>query len=405
MPDFFTLYLVLLLLNLSHCIIWGLIVFRYRDLRAARYWLGASALQVVAGILLSSQGETAHIVPTVGANGLVVLGFYLNMCGVRRLHGTDTERALVGSLVGLSCLLMLGTFDVWYGRNPLYTAVQALPLLLTGLYLLRYHRDELGAIVSSTAMIAGSLSHGVIAVGNTLILIGVAPAMNLRSAASIDLLVFLFAGVVWNFGFLLSAVDRLRGQVERLANEDELTGLANRRLFMRRLTEESVQTRTGEVFSVMVFDLDRFKLINDKYGHAAGDAALRHAVQVISAQLGSHDLFARLGGDEFALLLPQTELQEAEKVAERLVAELSKHPLGWSDLRIPVTASIGIAQFRAPSTRAEDLLEAADNALYQTKRRGRNGYSSASEVQKQPVLHALHLDTAMRAGKRASVAG
>jgi GGDEF domain-containing protein len=101
--------------------------------------------------------------------------------------------------------------------------------------------------------------------------------MNMRSAASIDLLVFLFAGVVWNFGFLLSSVDELRTQVERLVNEDELTGLASRRLFLNRLSRECAAVKRNSVFSLMLFDLDRFKSINDKHGHAAGDAALKHA--------------------------------------------------------------------------------------------------------------------------------
>lgn len=382
MPDFFTLYLVVLLLNLSHCIIWGLIVFRYPDLRAARYWLAGSALNAAGGILLSVQGEEAHIALTVGANTLVVLGFYLNMCGVRRFHGAAMRWKLVIPLIFISSLVMLGTFNIWYGRNPMYTAAQALPLFFTATFLLRNHRRELGAIVSSSALIAGGLAHGTVAAGNTLILTGLAPEMNMRSAASIDLLVFLFAGVVWNFGFLLSSVDELRTQVERLVNEDELTGLASRRLFLNRLSRECAAVKRNSVFSLMLFDLDRFKSINDKHGHAAGDAALKHAAKVIRLQLQREDLFARLGGDEFALLLPRTDLDRASAVAENIVAALIEAPLIWRGVQIPVAASIGIASAKGPGVNAETLMEAADNALYETKRRGRNGYTLAHGAQR-----------------------
>jgi len=397
MPDFFTLYLVVLLLNLSHCIIWALIVYRYRDLWAARYWLSGSALNALGGIALSFQGEVAHIALTVGANSFIVLGFYLNMCGIRRFHGSDVQGTRVVILVCASCVIMLATFSAWYGRNPVYTAAQALPLLLTASYLLRSHRAELGAIVSATAMIAGSLSHGAIALGNTLILSGVFPDMNLRSAASIDLLVFLFAGVVWNFGFLLSTVDRLRGELERLANEDELTGLASRRLFLNRLSATCAESRTGQTFSLMLFDLDRFKSINDKYGHAAGDAALRHVADIVRRQLRQGDLFARLGGDEFAVLLHYTGADAASALAGDIVTALSKMPLDWSGIRIPVSTSIGITLARGAGMKAEAVLEAADEALYDTKRRGRSGYTFAYEARRTHVSQIVRLDGGMGA--------
>lgn len=405
MPDFFTLYLVVLLLNLSHCIIWGLIVFRYPDLRAARYWLVGSALNAAGGILLSVQGEVAHIALTVGANTLVVLGFYLNMCGVRRFHGAAIRWKLVVSLICISSLVMLGTFNMWYGRNPMYTAAQALPLFLTATFLVRNYRRELGAIVSSSALIAGGLAHGTIAVGNTLIITGLAPEMNMRSAASIDLLVFLFAGVVWNFGFLLSSVDELRAEVERLVNEDDLTGLASRRLFLNRLSTECAAMGQNSVFSLMLFDLDRFKSINDKHGHAAGDAALKHAAQVIRLQLQQRGVLARLGGDEFALLLPCTDVDRASAVAKNIVSALVDAPLIWRGIQIPVAASIGIAPAQGPAVDAETLMEAADNALYETKRRGRNGYTfanSAHRARLPPAQHSVieipHTEVALAAG-------
>jgi diguanylate cyclase (GGDEF)-like protein len=371
MPDFFTLFVVVLLLNLSHCLLWGMIAYRYKDLHAARYWLAGSAAGVAGGIALSLQGESGLIANTVAGNGFIILGFYLNWCGSRQFHGDKIQRATISLLVGGSIVVMLATFHAWYGRNPVYTLAQSLPLGLTALYLLRCRRGDLGAMIASVAMIAGVLSHWVIAGGNILIVTGVKPDLQLYQAASIDLLVFLFASVIWNFGFLISAVECVRTEVERLANEDELTGIANRRMFMSHLHRAC----DGHSFSLLLFDLDRFKAINDGYGHAAGDAALKHVAAVIAKQLRQGDVFARLGGDEFSLLLPGAGANEAGAVAMRIVSAVKGTPLHWDTVQLAVTVSIGIVSQNNPKVRPEILLENADRALYETKRRGRNGYT------------------------------
>ncbi|WP_077121730.1 GGDEF domain-containing protein [Agrobacterium rosae] len=373
-PDFFTLYLVVLLLNLSHCLIWGLIAYRYRDMRAARYWLAGSGASAVGGIALSLQGENGLLLNTVAGNGFIILGFYLNWFGARRLHGEKVEWIHFSYLLGGSVLVMLATFHLWYGRNPVYTLAQSLPLTLTALYLMRPSRRDLGAVIASTAMVMGGLSHCIIAGGNMLIVTGLRPDLQIYQSASIDLLVFLFAAVVWNFGFLICTVDRLQTEIERLANEDELTGVGNRRMFMNRLNE-ICRKREGVNFSLLLFDLDRFKVINDKYGHAAGDAALKHATAVITKQLRPGDAFARLGGDEFSLLLSATTAAEATAIAERILSAVKGTTFSWGTLQLGLAVSIGIASSKGSLVTPETLLENADRALYEAKRRGRDGYS------------------------------
>jgi diguanylate cyclase (GGDEF)-like protein len=373
-PDFFTLYLVVMLLNLSHCLIWGLIAYRYKDMRAARYWLAGSAASVAGGVALSLQGENGLLLNTVGGNGFVILGFYLNWCGARRLHGDRVEWLHVSYLLGGSFVVMLATFQVWYGRNPAYTLAQSLPLALTVLYLMRPSRRDLGAVVVSTAMVVGVLSHCVIAGGNMLIVSGFKPDLQLYQVASIDLLVFLFAGVIWNFGFLICTVDRLQMQIERLANEDELTGIASRRMFMN-LLNRICSKQDGANFSLLLFDLDRFKAINDKHGHAAGDAALKHSAAVIQEQLRPGDVFARLGGDEFSLLLPGATAPEAIAIAKRIVSAVKGTTLSWEALQLSLTVSIGIVSSDGSQISPETLVDNADRALYETKRRGRDGFS------------------------------
>ncbi|MBO0144822.1 GGDEF domain-containing protein [Agrobacterium sp. Ap1] len=375
MPDFFTLFVVVLLLNLSHSMLWGMIAYRYKDLLAPRYWLAGSAAGVIGGLALSVQGESGLIANTVAGNGFIILGFYLNLCGTRQFHGDKVQGARTSILVAGSILAMLATFHMWYGRNPVYTLAQSIPLMLTATYLLRIHGRDLGAVVAGIAMLAGVLSHIVIAGGNVLIVIGAAPGLQLYRAASIDLLIFLFASVVWNFGFLISAVERLRTEVERLANEDELTGIANRRLFMKHLSSVCETAHGGQGFSLLLFDLDSFKTINDKYGHAAGDAALKHVADLITRQLGQGDVFARLGGDEFSLLMIGADVNDAEAIAKRIVGEVGSTPLQWGPLQVPLSVSIGIVSRGPSGLNPEILLDSADRALYETKRRGRNGYT------------------------------
>lgn len=375
MPDFYTLFLVVLLLGLSHCIIWGLVVYRYRELRAARYWLLGSAAGFMGGVILALQGNEGVLFQTVAGNSFIVCGFYLNWVGVRRFHGVRANWLIVICLFVLSATLMLVTFYPWYARNPVYTLAQLLPLAMTAVFLLRRHGGELGAFVSSGAMAVAVISHATVAFGNILIVTHIAPETDLKGAAAVDLLVFLFAAVVWNFGFLLSAVDRLRGEVERLANEDELTGLANRRMLMTELAAMCGPSRIGTVFSVMLFDLDRFKAINDKYGHAAGDAALRHAAAVISQKLSANDVFARVGGDEFCLLLPGALPVDAAARARMIAKALSSTPMMWDANPMTLKTSIGIACCTIGDIGPEELLDRADRALYETKKRGRDGYS------------------------------
>ena len=376
MPDFYTLFLVVLLLGLSQCLIWDLVVYRYGELKAARYWFSGSVASVLGGAILALQGNDGLLIQTVLGNSFIVLGFYLNCVGARCFHGARLKLLSVACLFVVSVVLMLATFYPWYARNPVYTLAQLLPLAITAVFLLRHHGGELGAIVSSGAMIVAVSSHAIIACGNILIVTRLTPELDLKAAAAVDLLAFLFAAVVWNFGFLLSAVDRLRGEVERLANEDELTGLANRRMLMNKLAAMCGPSDTKRVFSVMLFDLDRFKAINDKYGHAAGDAALRHAADVVSEKLSANDVFARLGGDEFCLLLPGVLPVDAAARPRTMIKALTATPMIWNDCPLVIKTSIGIACCTTlDKIDPEALLDQADRALYETKKRSRNGYS------------------------------
>jgi diguanylate cyclase (GGDEF)-like protein/PAS domain S-box-containing protein len=167
---------------------------------------------------------------------------------------------------------------------------------------------------------------------------------------------------------------RMQQQLQELACLDALTGLPNRRAFLERLHSEVRRVqRYGHQLAFLSLDIDHFKKINDTYGHAAGDAALRHLAMVCTGVLRENDVCGRLGGEEFGILVPQTNLYGAELVARRVRAriEAAGCPLGRHTLAM--TASIGVAALmRSGESGAEQMLQDADDAMYRAKNAGRN---------------------------------
>jgi diguanylate cyclase len=162
-------------------------------------------------------------------------------------------------------------------------------------------------------------------------------------------------------------------QVRELSERDELTGLPNRRSILAQLTEEEARlVRGGLAFGVALLDIDHFKRVNDRYGHAMGDEVLRTFAKIVAGSLRNTDRIARFGGEEFVLLLPNiSEARLAELAAERSRCAVKDHP--WTDLAadLEVTCSIGLTMSRAGEGVAA-MLERADAALYRAKSEGRN---------------------------------
>ena len=167
---------------------------------------------------------------------------------------------------------------------------------------------------------------------------------------------------------------RLNEELSRQARSDALTGCANRRHFIEALEMERQRAeRYATPFCLLSLDLDHFKLVNDRHGHPCGDAVLRHLVAVVQASLRPTDLLGRLGGEEFSVLLPQTTVQEAGIIAGRIRATVEAEPARWGTQDIPVTVSIGVAQWLASDGEPADaLLARCDEAMYAAKHAGRN---------------------------------
>lgn len=174
---------------------------------------------------------------------------------------------------------------------------------------------------------------------------------------------------------------RLFAGKEQEALRDHLTGCFNRRGFEEKLERAlSIAVNSGQPLSVIMIDIDHFKEINDTYGHPAGDQAICAIAKILCEELGDEDIVARLGGDEFVLVLPQHEVERAIALAERIRAHVEQTEM--AEINGHVTTSIGVATFPAHTSSSDQLVGAADKALYAAKEKGRNRICLASEASK-----------------------
>jgi diguanylate cyclase (GGDEF)-like protein len=185
----------------------------------------------------------------------------------------------------------------------------------------------------------------------------------------------------WVFAKLMIELDDARKIAERLATTDSLTGVFNRRRFLE-LAEGELERgkRQSLPLSVFLLDIDHFKTVNDTHGHATGDAVLRDVAQICVGQLRKYDVLARFGGEEFAVLLPNTDITTALSIAERLRAavEASESTIAGSGI-VKTSVSIGVAGYSASRYSLTIMLGAADKAMYEAKRSGRNQVRCAPE--------------------------
>jgi len=294
------------------------------------------------------------------------------------------------------------------GRTRWARVTYPLLALAIGLFLACYFIDELGLRVVAGALILGACYLSCAAAlatgwrGGSMLrrFLVLATAMLAVVVAARGVLVLLLPGgwgwlsngmlqsissgafyllmLLGGFGYLLLTREQAQQELALLALVDPLTGVPNRRGFFDKLAPwMALARRPGPPSALVLLDLDQFKRINDSYGHPAGDAVLRQAIEVCKGQLRDSDQLGRMVGVEFALLLPRTDLAAAVLVAERMRAAIAGGAIKTERAMVSLTASFGVTTIRADDT-SVSLFQRADAALQAAKQGGRNQVREAA---------------------------
>lgn len=378
-----TLFTVFTVNFLALGVVWAYVATSYPNLHAARYWTAAAFAAAFGTSFSVLRGADVNpLIPIALGNGLLLLSTSFATMGMNQFFGKPSQWQTQLTIIGVS-IAGLVLFTLWRNdmamRVLIYSTGQSITVAMT--LPLMFSRKDGGG--NAGAHLAGGLAVAVVAVHAVRSIAGLMQIgggmtfADFNNIQAIMVLVLVFLGMSWNFGFLLMAIDRLRGEVAELALVDDLTGVANRRHLVQRLSEEcALARRTQKPFALLAIDLDGFKGINDGHGHAAGDDCLRHFTLMTQSKLRPGDLLARSGGDEFCIILPATTLDEAAGIARRILETCRADAAACRPGEIPIAASIGVAQWQPQVGQyPERLIAAADQALYVAKNEGKNRFA------------------------------
>lgn len=342
---------------------------------AVVHWVAWSLLSSVTFFILAARLQSP---PLVG----ILLGVIGVMClqrGIRLfIEREPTYRlqvAMLGAIV-IAYVVMLN-FDA----RPFQAAINF--GVLSWLYfsiahdLYQHARRQLGfrwPVLLCAPLLLGCAAFGSRAVQAVLVPTSVVTEMTTNSALNLgSALAYVALVLAWHATLMALVVTRLTAELRRMSRHDALTGLLNRRAMEELLFAQLQRSVRGrEPFAVMMLDLDHFKHVNDHYGHAVGDMALKHVAKLLRGSVRDIDSLARFGGEEFVVLMPGASLVQAQPIAERLRERLSATPLVAPSTTVPLSISIGIAQWRGSDEDLSQLLVRADTALFQAKGQGRN---------------------------------
>jgi diguanylate cyclase (GGDEF)-like protein len=378
-----TLWTVFVINFLALGLIWAYVMRSYPSFEAARFWTGSAFVAAVGAALAMLRVVFPDtLVPLLFAGTALILAICLASMGIQKFFDRPISwrnTVLTTGLGFAGLCFFIFVHDSVPARMTVFTVAQALPMVLSLRLLLTPHEGR----VNPGARLAGVVTIiilGILAVRLFGAVTGIGGGfsyMHFSPAQSVVVLVLVFLSMSLNFGFLLMAMDRLRNEVADLALLDDLTGVGNRRYLLQRLGEECARSeRSGQPFALLVIDLDGFKAINDTHGHAAGDACLQHFTLMAQTRLRPGDMLARTGGDEFCIVLPSSTLREGAMIARRVLEVCRADAAQCTGSNIPVAVSIGVAQWsREMGMYPDRLIAAADHALYDAKKAGRNRFA------------------------------
>jgi diguanylate cyclase (GGDEF)-like protein len=351
-------------------------------------WLGAffASQALAAGTFAAVVGRgTAPLL--MAADALILLSFvFLHVCFLR-LSGRQSIVPRLGIVLlivqALSCIVFLHAHELrGYSAASLGLLV-AIQAGESALLLRNSNQRWMDAPAwYNVTLLLGFAAFNLVRSG-IILFFGTPKSLRLPNPLqAVAAIVFLGAAIGLGFGVFWMEGHQMRMRLEQLANIDPLTGIHNRRSFTALCEQELMKTsRTGDLFSLIMFDIDHFKQINDRYGHRAGDTVLCAVVEKLRNAVRNIDIVGRWGGEEFVALLPKADAQAARIVADRLQYHIDSLAVPSPRLRdskvrqnITLTVSIGITTYLAhdPAITIQDLMHECDSAMYQAKAEGRN---------------------------------
>lgn len=375
--DIRTLSLIAVLIS---CLMAGVMTVVWRlnlNERSAYYWALGNVAIASGFLFLALRGILPSLISIPVANSAITLGYSMLLVGISVFLGHPVRWWLV--VVSVATVFL--SFLYFTYVTPLIgVRIVIISLLISALSLLAAYQlfkdsvPHMRVVQRLTGLVF--LVHAAYLTFRALVTLFQEPVKSLFSGSLIQSLAFLDVIVVaicLTFGFSAMINRRLQFYLDHLARYDTLTQVHNRRAFEEAVVRELARSRRKETpLSILLLDIDHFKQVNDQYGHTAGDSVLKELAAVIRTVLRSEDVLGRIGGEEFALLLPETKLDEALDISERIRKAIAAVNVEFADQQVGITVSIGVAAQSDLVGNWDDLFVYADQALYRAKQAGRN---------------------------------
>ena len=363
-----------------------------RAVRAPMVWGAAFIVSGVGLALLTTHGSASEFFSVTLANGFVLLGSSLTWAGARLFDGRPIRPGLVLSAPALwliACAIPAFAHDI----NLRVVLVSALMAMLAAVTAEEFWRGRAEPLMSRWPTVCALLAYSAALLARipATLLSPILQGQSLMSGVSFALLAFgtLLFTVVLAFLLLNMTKERTELQHKIASLTDPLSGVPNRRAFLDGA--ESLlhrQSRDFEPLAIFLFDLDRFKAINDRLGHGVGDIVLQIFAATATRTLGSDVLFGRIGGEEFAAIVPVGDIGEAFAIADRVRRNFAAAAVGHADNELTPSVSVGVTLGCDPQHPIAGLLAAADQALYRAKANGRDRVECSDPVMPAEVPQA-----------------
>lgn len=353
------------------------------------WWTAGNLVGASGFVFIVFRGLVPDVIPVVAGNMMSIVGLLVALHGIRIFLGRSGRVYFNVTVVALHLLTSIYYVGVENSTVMRIVCGSAATGAITAMSAYEFFSVPKGA-KRFVHKFAGWLffAFALVMFARGIVTFSVSPIDDLFVPSWIQSLSFVFFNlfaVMWTFTYMVLNSQRLQEELEnaqikleRLATTDYLTNLSNNRAFFERAASEVVRSQRHAVpLSLVVFDIDHFKRVNDTFGHPGGDRMLRELGAVCSRMTRQNDMVARLGGEEFALLLTHADRKAAGHAAENFRAAIERTIVEYEAENIFVTASFGVTELRDDDT-LEVFLARADSCLYQAKNAGRNCVVSES---------------------------